>query len=363
MAGIFRGAFNADPEQLRRLETRSMELTKVRDFADPAWAKIPEQKLSPLRKGMAEAKASFKAAFTDKALLLICTAPLESAPSGPAPKRDSTKLWNEGVWEIFVANGANRRQLAFSARPGSAYDARIYPSDRDFTVWNGRWSHRDTVKNGVWRSEVTLPFSALGTTPRTGEFLMMQFAFSTPGAGAIYAWNVHMGNGLKHISGYGKVRFGPRSPGERTVDISGEVGNKKFWRAANPKCFLEFVTADGKNAVKGGYRKGTWGGISSMVRTALEEDEEAVVTVTLTGRGTAYLTAGWVGATGRFAANSSDAPGTLLSDKPQVLTRTFRLTPQIRQKGGDAFYVNIFLSRPGGEFILRKAELKIRRTK
>jgi hypothetical protein len=219
------------------------------------------------------------------------------------------------------------------------------------------------VKNGIWRSEVTIPFAALGRTPRPGEFLLMQFAFSTPGAGAIYAWNAHLGNGMKHISGYGKVRFGARSPVVRTIDISGGLREKKFWRPANAKCFLEFVTVDGKNAVKGGYREGTWGGISSMIRTALEEDEEAVATVTLKGRGKAYLTAGWVSATGRFAANRSEVPGIVLSEKPQVLTRTFRLTPQIRQKGGDAFYVNIFLSRPGGEFILQKAELKIRRAK
>ena len=363
MAGIFQGSFNADPAQLRRGENRAIELRQVTGFADPAWRKIPAEKLVPLRQGMPDAPVSFKAARTGKALLLVCTAPLKEAPSGPAPARDSTKLWQEGVWEIFTADNIGRRQLAFSARPGSAYDARIYPDDRDLPAWNGRWSHRDTVKNGVWRSEVTLPFAALGTTPRPGEFLMMQFAFSTPGAGAIYAWNVHMGNGLKHISGYGKVRFGARSPDERTVDLGGGAQVKKFWKPANPKCFLESVTADGKNAVKGGYREGTWGGISSMVRTALEEDEEAVVTVTLRGRGKAYLTAGWVNASGRFAANSSDAPGIVLSDRPQNLSRTFRLTPRIRQKGGDAFYVNIFLSRPGGEFILQKAELKIRRAK
>jgi|GEM_PF-4986577 len=100
-----------------------------------------------------------------------------------------------------------------------------------------------------------------------------------------------------------------------------------------------------------------------VIRTAVKKASGAVVTVTLPGRGKAYLTAGWVNAAGRFAANSSEVPGTVLSDRPQVLTRTFRPTPQIRQKGGDAFYVNIFLSRPGGEFILQKAELRIRRAK
>lgn len=100
-----------------------------------------------------------------------------------------------------------------------------------------------------------------------------------------------------------------------------------------------------------------------VIRTAVKKASGAVVTVTLPGRGKAYLTAGWVNASGRFAANSSEEPGIVLSDKPQNLSRTFRLTPRIRQKGGDAFYVNIFLSRPGGEFILQKADLKIRRAK
>ena len=102
---------------------------------------------------------------------------------------------------------------------------------------------------------------------------------------------------------------------------------------------------------------------SCLLFAAVKKASGAVVTATLTGRGKAYLTAGWVNAAGRFAANSSDAPGIVLSDRPQNLSRTSRPTPRIRQKGGDAFYVNIFLSRPGGEFILQKAELKIRRAK
>ena len=100
-----------------------------------------------------------------------------------------------------------------------------------------------------------------------------------------------------------------------------------------------------------------------VIRTAVKKASGAVVTVTLRGRGKAYITAGWVNAAGRFAANSSEVPGILLSEKPQVLSRTFRLTPQIRQKGGDAFYVNIFLSRPGGDFIIERAEVTLRRAK
>ncbi len=102
---------------------------------------------------------------------------------------------------------------------------------------------------------------------------------------------------------------------------------------------------------------------SKVIRTAIKKASGAVVTATLTGRSKAYLTAGWVNAAGRFAANSSEVPGIVLSDRPQNLSRTSRPTPRIRQKGGDAFYVNIFLRRPGGEFILQKAELRIRRAK
>lgn len=102
---------------------------------------------------------------------------------------------------------------------------------------------------------------------------------------------------------------------------------------------------------------------SCLLFAAVKKASGAVVTVTLPGRGKAYLTAGWVNAAGRFAANSSEVPGIVLSDRPQNLSRTSRPTPRIRQKGSDAFYVNIFLSRPGGEFILQKAELKIRRAK
>ena len=77
MAGIFRGAFDSDPEQLLK-ELRALELQKVRDFSDPLWKTIPEQKLLKRKQDAPEIRASFKSAYTDKALLLKFAGTVES---------------------------------------------------------------------------------------------------------------------------------------------------------------------------------------------------------------------------------------------------------------------------------------------
>ena len=49
-----------------------------------------------------------------------------------------------------------------------------------------------------------------------------------------------------------------------------------------------------------------------------------------------------------------------LSDKPQTVTYVIRLSPVEIQKGAALLYPNIFITAPGGEAIVEKAELKIR---
>jgi hypothetical protein len=186
MGGIFQGPFNSDPKVLRQ-ELNSVELIKVKNFADPLWAKIKEQKVIPLKNAPA-VKASFKMAYTDDALLLVCTAPLAKMPETKSIPRDSAALWQEAVWEIFIGAGRECQQLVFSAVKNSAFDSIIPAYGKSNSRWNGYWTHKDSVKDGVWRSEVTISFkNAVGKTPAAGENWFMQVAFSAPGARALYA--------------------------------------------------------------------------------------------------------------------------------------------------------------------------------
>ena len=73
------------------------------------------------------------------------------------------------------------------------------------------------------------------------------------------------------------------------------------------------------------------------------------------------LGAGWCNIEGGFAANTLGTVSAELSDQPQVLSLAIRLTPEIQAKGGVWFYPNIFIARPGGEAVVEKAELKVRR--
>ncbi|MBO5793014.1 MAG: DUF4838 domain-containing protein [Lentisphaeria bacterium] len=361
MGGLFQGAFNSDPAALRR-DVNSAELVKVRDFADPLWAKIPAHKVTPIKPVYPAIAANFKAAYTDNALLLVCTAPLDKLPENTVLPRDSKKLWQDAVWEIFLTSGAGTRQLVFSAAKNSAFDNDINPYGRSFERWNGSWSHKDTVKDGVWRSEVTLPFrGVMAVVPRQGETWQMQVAFSTPGARNLYAWNMPLTGGFSDVTGFGDITFGKRKS-EQKFDIS-NFKDRKIWYPSSPKIKVEYIKSNGKDAICFSYKALTWGALRNGVRIDLKSDEEALFTVTLRGKGKGSLGAGWSNAAGKFVMNGGGGLNFLLSDKPQTLTSVITLLPQIAQKGGKRFYNSIFLNSPGGEIIVEKAELRVRKKK
>ena len=360
MGGIFQGAFSSDPKVLRQ-NINSVELIKVKDFADPSWAKIKEEKLVPLKNAPA-VNASFKMAYTDDALLLLCTAPLAKMPETRSIPRDSSALWQEAVWELFIGAGRERQQLVFSAVKNSAFDSIISAYDKGNPRWNGHWTHKDTVQNGVWRSEVTIYFkNAIGKKPAAGENWFMQVAFSAPGAQALYTWNIPLSGRFADPSGFGQVRFGKR-PLERKVDIS-NFRNKAIWHASSPKVKMEYVKVDGKDAIKFGYQKLAWGALRCNAVTDLQSDEEAVFSVTLRGKGKGTFGAGWLNGGGKFVVNGGGGAKFTLSDKPQTVTAVFRMTPDVVQKGGKRFYPSIFINAPGGEAIVEKASLTVRKKK
>ncbi len=361
MAGLFQGAFNSDPKVLRQ-KINSMELVKVKDFSDPAWAKIPAQKVLPLKGAFPAVNASFKAAFTDKALLLSFTAPLTKAPAQTSIPRDSSALWNEAVWEIFISNGVNRAQLVFSAVKNSAFDSLISPYGKGNKKWNCYWTHKDSVKDGVWTSQVMIPFRAVSTfVPAAGENWYMQFAFSQPGARELYAWNLPLSGSFSDISGFGNVRFGKRSV-ERKIDIS-NLKDKSVWFTSSPKVHKEYIKVNGKDAVKFGYKNLTWGALRCMKMVDLQPDEEGIFTVTLRGKGKGSLGAGWVNAAGKFVLNGGGSRFFELKETPQSVSCVVRLIPAVAQKGGKRYYNNIFLNTSGGEIIVENATLVIRKRK
>jgi hypothetical protein len=359
MGGLFQGAFNSDAAILRR-DINNAELVKVKDFADPLWAKIAPQKVNPIKPLYPATTATFKAAYTGNALLLVCTAPLAKAPDNTLLPRDSKKLWQDAVWEIFLTSGKGTRQLVFSARKNSAFDNDINPYGKGYERWNGSWSHKDTVKDGIWRSEVTIPFTGvMGQVPRQGEVWQMQIAFSTPGAQQLYAWNMPLSGSFSDVSGFGDITFGKR-PALQKFDIS-NFKDKKTWLPSSSQVKLTHLSSNGKDALKFSYDKGTWGALRCFKYLDLQPGEEAVFTVTLRGRGKGSLGAGWSNAAGKFAVNGGGGRSFVLTDKPQTVTSVIRPLPEILQKGGKRCYNSIFLNTPGGEIIVEKAELIIRR--
>ena len=361
MGGLFQGAFNSDPALLRK-EIKSIELVKVKDFKDPAWAKLPAHKLSPIKTGFPETTATFKIAYTNDSLLLLCTAPLENAPDNTPLPRDSKRLWQDAVWEIFATSGVGTPQMVFSARKNSAFDSWISPYGQADERWRANFTHKDTVQNGIWRSEVTLPFKGfMGKIPAQGDVWQLQVAFSTPGARELYSWNPPLSGSFKDVRGFGDIRFGKRSA-QRKIDVS-DMKNRRIWTASSPKIKKEIVKINGKDAIKISYKNQPWGAVRCLPALDLQMDEEAVFTATVRGKGKGALGCAWVNAAGRFAVNGNKSVPFILSDKPQTLTHIHRLTPAAMQKGGKRCYHNIFLDSPGGELIVENAELMIRKVK
>ena len=363
MTGRFRGAFHSDPDSLRK-KMKSIELVKVKDFADPSWAKIAPQSLFPLKKEFPAAEASFKVAYTDKALLFKFTAPMKEAPAENKLSRDGMKLWRNSVWEIFLTTGRDIRQLVFSAVPDSCYDSIIYPKKykRTVTAWNPRWQHRDKIAGGVWSSEVTIPFSAFGEAPRNGEARQMQVGFSTPGARCIYAWNISLTSQFADISGFGKIRFGRRAPErERVLEKI-----TPFTPGPQPSSFRNWITSPENLPLTGesGSLKleaqvKNYLGIYNRNYIPLEEDETVQITLKTRGRGKAWVGLGWFDNGGNWVANSSSKPFTL-GTKSQSHVFEFKVGEFV-SRGAARFQLVIFLQKPGGVLILDKAEMKIKR--
>jgi len=362
MFGVFGSLFDISPALLRA-ENRNIEAVKVRDFDDPAWNAVPSLPLRGLKSRYPAADVSFRIGYNDEAILLKCRAP-HPGPAAAAAPRDSTLLWRDPVWEIFLSNaGLNIRQMVFSSAPGSAFDATHY-GKKSWVPWTGDWSHRDTVRDGVWNSCVTIPFKTIfGRVPRPGERLLMQFGFSPAGARSHYAFNVPFSGAFKDISGFAKVRFGKR-PGAgtlREVDVNGEFRRKgedgfpAGWFISPRKKDSAAVFRGG--AVEVANRSGGYIGLYSRARVPLDQDENCEFTVTLRGRGEASVGAGWFRGDGDFAVNAGNGK-IMLTETPRTVTWRFNCGILGAEKKVWAFQPVIFLNT-AGKLIVDKVGIKV----
>ena len=365
MYGVFRGAFHSAPEVLR-INVKNIELVQVKDFNDPQWNKIPEQNLLPVKRGSPVVKSSFKAAFTDKALLFKFKAPAIEGAASTKLRRDDMRLWNNSLWELFITTTRDIRQFSFSAVTGSCYDSIIYPEKyrrKSNSSWNPVWQHKDRIINGVWLSEVTIPFAAVGGFPGNGELRQMQVGFSTPGARHIYAWNISLTGAFRDITGFGGIRFGKRKNSREKfvkldtdfIPLANNKGYFKNW-VANPG---NLPMSKEKNALKLKADVKNYLGLYTRHYFPLESDETAEITLKVRGHGKAYLALGFFDNAGNWIVNKSSQSFPLTA-KEGVYTFKFRSDEYVA-KGAAQFQIVVFLQKPGGTLLLDDMKLKIKR--
>ena len=359
MNGMFGSVFTMDTNILRQ-EKQELEAVKVKDFSDPAWKKIPVLTLQHMKGSVVKNPVSFQLAYTDSALLLKCTAPALKDRVDQL-KRDDLNMWNNAVWEVFIAASQSMKQLAFCRVPGSAYDAVI--KKKSVPSFNGNWIHEDTVSDGIWHSRVTIPFKRnCGRVPATGERWQIQIGFSGNNE-SLYAWNIPMNGKFADLSGFGWVRFGPRSPEKsRIVDVNGDFQqkNKKGlplkWFVIPAKAKLEMV--DG--SMKVSQKDLRFTGLYSQSLIPLENDETAVISVTARGSGRVHLGLGWNNSAGNWIVNDHSRKDFDLTPEPKTYTFEFKLGRN-EFKNAAFFCIHMFLKYPGGELILDRIKVEVKR--
>ena len=363
MFGVFGPLFDISPEILRA-ENQNIDTVKVKDFADPAWEKIPANKVRGLKSHYPAVAASFKVAYNDEAILIKCQAPHPADAAAKVP-RDSGKIWRDPVWEIFLGTSSlNRRQMVFSSAPGSAFDGTFY-GNKLYVGWNGKWSHSDTVKDGIWYSCVTIPFkSVFGRVPRQGERILMQFGFAPSGVVAHYAFNIPFNGTFKEIRGFAKVRFGKKAASGtvRNADINGDfkVRDKNGFPAGwlvSPKR-PGTVAKVGKEGITINKKDKDSVGLYSRTRIGLDEGEECVFTAVVQGKGMVNLGAGWHRGDGDFAVNAGGGR-VKLTGREQRLTWRFDCGINAVREGAWAFQPVIFITSPDSTVTVKNVDIKI----
>ena len=244
--------------------------------------------------------------------------------------------------------------------PGSGYDASILGTDNR-VAWNGKWTHKDAVKDGVWYSEVTIPFREnFKKIPAQGDRWSMQIAYSSPGAQHLYAWNVPMG-GFSDPTGFGTVRFGERAAGSRSCPINGDFkkrdakGLPLLWNLHPKKATMEMVG----DTLKITQRKLNFTGLYSGTRISVAPDETVRFTVTMRGNAKVAVGVGWFNNVGKWVVNDAQK-AFQLTEKAKAYTFDFKVEER-QLKGAFSCNLNLFVFYPGGEVLIDEVKAEVRK--
>ncbi|MCQ2403947.1 MAG: DUF4838 domain-containing protein [Lentisphaeria bacterium] len=206
MSGTFGDIFDKDPEQFRR-KPSSSQAVKVAGFDDPAWKDAPEYSLIPLKSTYPQVDAKFQVGFTEDAFLFKIVAPLDGKVDETPLKHDGNLGHFNATKEVFLSQDGEIVQLVFSPVAGSALDVYFAPGKARDSQWNCEWSHSDRVEDGIWYSEVTVPFKSVGFTYATGKELLLQIGFSTWRYARAYGWNISDSGNFADLTGFGKLKL------------------------------------------------------------------------------------------------------------------------------------------------------------
>jgi hypothetical protein len=144
------------------------------DFESGAWKSLPWQNLQGIQLGETRAKTRFKVTYDQDHLFFAFVSTVE-------PGRDYETLghdgpaWRQDCLELTLDPLGQRQQyyhFVFNPVPDSFYEAafglvkdtldpRYGKSDAS---WNGEWSYRGEIRDGVWTALVAIPFATLGAT-------------------------------------------------------------------------------------------------------------------------------------------------------------------------------------------------------
>ncbi|MCQ2397213.1 MAG: DUF4838 domain-containing protein [Lentisphaeria bacterium] len=234
MLGIFGDVFDMDPEQLRRTVV-STQAVQVEDFDDPAWNDAQECELTPLKSVYPKFEGKFKVGYTKDAFLFKLSNQLVTPVDATPLERDGN-LWKQNdVAEIFLAQGDGIARFAFSPMEGASYDALVNPRGRTDAKWNCEWTHSDRVEDGIWHSEVTIPFKSIGFTYVPGKKLFLQLGFCQKSGNIAYGWNISQSGQFVDPSGFGKLQLG-------APKVQNYWRKVAEWEVADPTNSSEFST-------------------------------------------------------------------------------------------------------------------------
>lgn len=141
-------------------------------------------------------------------------------------------LWKQDAVEVFIdPRGRGRDYLEFQVSPaGKLFDTKVHRHPRRDDSFDGRAKaavqregslNDDSDRDRGWTAELMVPFAGLGQRPpRPGqEWRLNLFRLETKrnGRRGFQGWSPPLAN-TTHITGrFGRITFGPTSPGSRTA--------------------------------------------------------------------------------------------------------------------------------------------------